>query len=111
VAVRLCQHFERHGVCSRGFKCRFAHRVGPALRELPHPSVLVHIQHTAGGDPSGVDAGGPSATTVSSWRHSHASIPAMEPSRDLSRAATVAGRQIVSTHRGWRHPAYDAQPL
>jgi hypothetical protein len=129
VAVRLCQHFERHGVCSRGFKCRFAHRVGSPPGQGPAAPVAVRVQprFLRPGAAAGAraDALGERSGTTTANTTPTAATTASRP--ESSGLATVAGhsppplppprvqhrgsRWVVATPGGWRHAAYDAPAL
>ena len=121
VSHRLCEHFEGHGTCNRGTKCRFVHRASAAIPRR-HPATVCASEKT------GTIA---SAGSGSSGRHGDAKRrtdcasnfnPAATSPRDASCGPPLGSPLLpqeprserpccVQTPRGWRHPAYDAKPL
>jgi len=136
VVARLCEHFEGHGTCNRGHKCRFAHRVGPPqLKEssvpqpfhdtpVSHGAPVISLHHPvlmsahAARVPTTplrvracsemVSEGfNPSATHSTSQRARSAFATSTESARRPAAEVIVVSRG----GRCWRHAAYDAKPL
>jgi hypothetical protein len=115
-AVQVCAHFERHGACNRGHRCRAAHR--PATCGVPDAMPVIRRQCT------------PIALTLATAAHEPPS-PRSMPDHELgarggsassascrsaasdsggSEASKVHSPRVhssrVHTSRGWRHSPY-----
>jgi hypothetical protein len=100
-AVQVCAHFERHGACNRGHRCRAAHC--PERLETHHQSSSSAAHRCR--------LLAVSASPLSSTAPSVRSTPTMAAARDVDAPShEVASTGKVRTSRGWRHAAYDATP-
>jgi len=100
-AVQVCAHFERHGACNRGHRCRFAH--AQILRGQLAMSSF-------NGSKDGVDESSARATPATSRSTPASQHVSAASSGDVSSHVADGLSSKVLTSRGWRHAAYYATP-
>ena len=104
-AVQVCAHFERHGACNRGHRCRWAHIIASSAAMPAAAST---------GDTMGVTVAVPPAVASTGVDPAPLlKLPAETPAPSTATVAAAHGadaKHKVHTSRGWRHAVYDASP-